>query len=106
MAFSFAKIKPVGFGDFEAIPKMTQEQKLRVSQLKISSQNLTEAQDILSQCFGEKSSDVKAFMQENFHDTDYARLQVYLLDGEKGLEDFNRRLDALSLERMKEAIND
>ena len=104
MAFTFSKRKPVAFGDLVVNPTLTAELKLRLRQLNITGPNLDEARTLLSQCFGDKSEEVKEFIRDNFSDMDYARLQVYLLDGEKGVEDLERRMDAAVIDNMKEAM--
>lgn len=106
MAFMFSEIKPVQFGKIVAMPKITAELKLRLKQIKNIGSNYDEMRDILSQCFGEKSEQVKEFIRVNFSDLDYARLQVYLLDGDKGVEDFERRMDSVVISNMKQAMSE
>lgn len=93
MALTLAKIEAVKFGDFEAVPKFGQEQKLRVQELKITEDNLDEVRNVLSACFGDQAEKVKDFMRDNLFLMDYTRLQVYLTQGQSGLDSFERRLD-------------
>lgn len=104
MALTFNKLEPVRFGEIVAMPVLSQELKLRVQQLKPEADNMEETRNILSECFGEKSMAVKEFMRENFSNMDYIRLQVYLLNGDKGLEDIERRMDIVSTEEMRKAM--
>lgn len=105
MAFNFTKLEPVGFGDFKAMPKLTQELRLRLERLKFKTEaDAEKAINVLAECFGDKSTKVKTFMRDNFVPMDYMRLQVYLLQGDKGLEDLERRMDALFMDRVKEDL--
>lgn len=105
MAFNFQKYEAVGFGDFQAMPKMDQEQELRVSTLEIKKENLEEVREVLSDCFGDKAAEVKAFMKDNMFLTDFLRLQVYLTQGASGLKDFERRMDQLFDKQISEALD-
>lgn len=103
MALTLAKIEAVKFGDFESVPKFGQEQKLRVQNLKISEDNLDEVRDTLSKCFGDDADKVKAFMEKNMFLLDYTRLQVYLTQGQSGLDNFERRMDRFMDKEMDKA---
>lgn len=105
MAYAFKKLEPVAFGDLVVMPKLTAEIKLRIRQFKVTETNMDELRDLLSQCFESAREEVKGFMRDNFSDIDYMRLQAYLLDGEKGVADLERRMDTVVTETMKEAIN-
>lgn len=105
MAFRFQKIEKVGFGDLEVEPKMTEEQRLRLHNLKIDPENLTEASDVLSQCFGAYAADVNNFMKKNMFFNDLVRLQMYLTQGPNAVADYDRRLDKAISEKMKESTD-
>ncbi len=84
MALEFNKISPIRFGDFEATPKLTASARLRASKIKLGGDN-AEAMETLSQCFGNKSEDVLAFMKENMSTLDLQRLQAYIVGGDEML---------------------
>lgn len=106
MAFKFTKLKPVEFEDFKATPKVTQELRLRLSQLKTDDEHLEETRDLLAQCFPDKSEEVKKFMADWFSSMDYTRLRVYLLNGDNGLEYLERQMDKLAQEEVRAAMNE
>lgn len=104
MALQISKIEAVKFGDFELIPDIDKEQRLRVKNLEIHQDDYDEAIDILSRCFGSKNTEkVRKFMSKHMFYLDFVRLQTYLLQGESGLESLNENMDKLMAERMKEA---
>lgn len=108
MALEIKKIKveKVLFGDFEATPHMTQEKKLRVSQLKLTAANQEKAMDVLASCFGDDKEVVKEFMKENMFLDDLARLQVYLLRGDAGLAELEARLEKMEDKRLDRALEE
>lgn len=94
MALTLSKIEAVKFGDFEVVPQMDKEQKLRVRNLKIEQDNFEEAIDILSRCFGSENTEkVRDFMSNNMFYLDFMRLQTYLTQGESGLKSLDERMD-------------
>lgn len=95
MALEFDKISPIRFGDFEATPKLTASLRLRASKIKLGGDN-EEAMETLSQCFGNKSEDVLAFMKENMSTLDLQRLQAYIVGGDQMLDNVD--------EAIKEAL--
>lgn len=104
MALTLSKIEAVKFGDFEVVPEFGQEQKLRVQNLRIKEDNLEEVRSTLSQCFGDKASEVKAFMEKNMFMMDYVRLQIYLTQGQSGLDSYEKRLDRFMDKEMDKAM--
>ncbi len=104
MALTLAKIEAVRFGDFEVVPKFSQEQMLRVKNLKITEDNLEEARDVISKCFGDDTEKVKIFMEKNLFLMDYTKLQVYLTQGQSGLDNFEKRMDRFMDKEMDKAM--
>lgn len=104
MAFNFSKIEAVRFGDFEVVPKMDREQKLRAQSVKVTEDNLEEVQDVLSACFGVDAARVKEFMKANLFLQDYIQLQIYLTQGQRGLDSYNKRLDIAMEKEMDRAL--
>lgn len=105
MALSLSKIEAVDFGGLKVEPKIDRTQMLRLRELKVSDDNLEEAQEILADCFGAHKAEVKEFLIKNPFVMDYAKLQVYLTQGQGGLESFERRLDSFMEKQMEEAHN-
>lgn len=94
MALTLSKIEAVKFGDFEVIPQMDKEQKLRVRNLKIDQDNYEDAIDVLCRCFGSENSEkVREFMARNMFYMDFIRLKTYLSQGESGLKSLDERVD-------------
>lgn len=104
MAFTFPTIEPVKFGDFEAVPKMTAEAQLRLSQLKISPENLDEAAKAIAECFGENAEKVEEILRANRLTMEYQRLQAYLLQGQKGLELIDKLLEESINDNLEKAL--
>lgn len=78
---------------------------LRLRELKITDNNLDEAREVLADCFGVHKAEVKEFLEQNPFVMDYSRLQVYLTQGQNGLDGFEKRMDAFMEEQMKKAAN-
>lgn len=93
MALSFEEIDAVKFGGVPYIPQMTQELRLRLKNLKITSTNLSEATELLSRCFGDKAAEVKVFMDANMFERALAKLQVYLTQGPEAAETFDSSIN-------------
>ena len=106
MAFNlqFSELQPVTFGKIEAKPIMTQERRLRVANLKIKNTNNAEACEVMSQCFGAYASEVEEFMKTNMSQMDLIKLQTYLVQGETGVADLERRMDNFMEKQMEKAL--
>lgn len=105
MALHFNAVEAVGFGDLKVKPQMTRELELRVKNLQITENNLSEAIDTLSSCFGAQAMEVKQFMQENMHEYDLVELSVYLLHGDSGLNNLRNVMQRTMNKHMEEATN-
>lgn len=107
MALTLAKIEAVKFGDFELVPQMDKEQKLRIKELNIDQNDFTEAIDILSRCFGSENTErVREFMQKNMFYLDFVRLQTYLSQGESGLNSLDERMEKFMDKEMEKKIEE
>lgn len=104
MALHFSELEKISFGSLEIVPKMTQELRLRVADLKIKPNTLDKARKVMSECFGEYAEEVNDFMKQNFSQMDFVRLQTYLVQGDAGLEDLNRRMDAIMDKQIEKAL--
>lgn len=105
MAISFDKLEAVGFGDFEVMPQMDKEQQLRVKALEIKDNNLDEAIEVLSACFGaENTAKIKEFMQKNMFQMDMIKLRTYLTQGNEGVKSLQSRMDRIIDKKMDEAL--
>lgn len=83
----FGKIEPIEFGDFESIPKVTSELRLRLRTLKFETEaQAAEGKKVLAECFGEDQERVLAFMNEHMTDLNLRILQAYLLGGPQMLD--------------------
>lgn len=103
----FAKVEPIRFGDFEAMPeKMTTETKLRLQNLKFDTETqIQEAMNLLADCFGAQTQQVKEFMEGNMFVNDLVDLQIYLTQGPQSYADmkesYKKALDYNLMESMK-----
>lgn len=105
MKFNKLTVEAVEFGDLVATPHMTQEKRLRVSQLKIGNGPLDRAIDVLSSCFGEDAEEVKAFMKINMPADHLARLQTYLLRGAEGVAELEKRMEKLEDKQIDKVLD-
>lgn len=101
MGLKLSNLEPVDFGSFSAMPQLGQEQRLRVQNLEIEEDNLDEAREMIAKCFGENEERVKEFLAKNPFRTDYIRLQIYLTQGQSGIDNFERRMDAIMSKEME-----
>lgn len=106
MALNFSKIEPVQFGDLKVDPEVNPEKRLRLQSLKITEDNLDEARELLSSCFGKHADTVSTFMKDNLFLRDYLELQVYLTQGASGLDSFRSRIEKALDDKMSEAMKD
>lgn len=106
MALSLSKIEAVDFGGLKLVPQIDRTQMLRLRELKITEDNLDEAREILADCFGTHKAEVKDFLEKNPFVLDYTRLQVYLTQGQNGLDGFEKRMDVFMEKQMKKAMED
>lgn len=106
MAFKFSQIEPVQFGDFVSKPVLTSEARLRLSQAQVTPDNLEDAAQAIAECFGEDSTKVKTFLDANPIMTEYSKLQVYLLQGEKGLRDLEERAKTMMDEQIAKNLEE
>lgn len=93
MALAFSKIEALKFGDLTVTPHMDAEKRLRVRNLKMKEANLPTIIETLSACFGDKASEVAAFMKDNLFLMDLIQIQTYLSQGQTGLNALNDRMD-------------
>lgn len=103
MALSLSKIEAVDFGGLRVVPRIDRTQMLRLRELKITDDNLEEAREVLADCFGAHKAEVKEFLANNPFLLDYSRLQVYLTQGQSGLDGFEKRMDKFMEENMRKA---
>lgn len=109
MALSLSKIEAVDFGGKAFVPKIDRTQMLRLRELKVNDENLEEAQEVLADCFGVHKAEVKEFLENNPFILDYSRLQIYLTQGQSGLDGFEKRMDAFMMEQLNsqaETVNE
>lgn len=106
MALSFEKIDAVKFGDTPYLPQMTQELRLRLKDLKITSANLGEATELLSRCFGDKAAEVKKFMDTNMFERALAKLQVYLTQGPEAADVFDNSINGAITTEINKVVSD
>lgn len=106
MALSLSKIEAVDFGGKAFTPQIDRTQMLRLRELKVNDDNLEEAREVLADCFGVHKAEVKEFLEKNPFVLDYSRLQVYLTQGQSGLDNFEKRMDAFMEEQMKKAAEE
>lgn len=99
------EIEAVIFGDFKAVPHMTQEKKLRVGNIKLSLGRESEAMDVLASCFGDDEAEVRRFMEKNMNLTDLARLQAYLLGGDDAVAALEARMKAVEEKQIDRALD-
>lgn len=103
MALSLSKIEAVDFGGLRVVPQIDRTQMLRLRELKITEDNLEEAREVLADCFGAHKVEVKDFLEKAPFVLDYTRLQVYLTQGQSGLDSFEKRMDTFMNDQMKKA---
>lgn len=106
MAFDYSQVEPVNFGDFTSRPIITAEARLRLSNLELKLDNLEAAAEILARCFGEDTPKVEEFLKRNAMLGEYARLQVYLLQGENGVKKFEKLQHELMTEQVDKALEE
>jgi len=106
MAYTISKKEPVSFGGLELMPEVNAEKRLRLEGLKITEDNLDEARALLASCFGEHQAEVSEFMAANMFMRDYLELQVFLLQGSKGLDAYRSRVEKMLDEKMHDAMKD
>lgn len=106
MALKLSKLEKIAFGDLEVAPQMSQEKRLRVSNLKVTEKNLDEAREILSECFGAYAEEVKSFMEKNLFVLDLTRIQVYLTQGQSGLDSFEKRMETIMEKEMEKKLEE
>lgn len=106
MSLSFNKIQKINFGGLEVLPKMNTELKMRLQEVDAKTEaGLGEMKQVLSECFGDKASEVRQFMDENMSVIDLYELQAYLLGGDKGVELYHSNLDKAMEKSMEGVIN-
>lgn len=95
MALEFKKKEAIVFGDLKVAPELNTELELRVRSLDLKTEaGVEEAKTILSSCFGENATKVKAFMDENMSAADLGLLQSYLVNGPTILSMLTKELTA------------
>lgn len=106
MAFDYSQVEPVNFGDFTSQPIITAEARLRLSNLELRLENLEAAAEVLAKCFGKDAPKVEEFLKRNAIMGEYARLQVYLLQGEDGVKKFEKLQHKLMTEQVDKALEE
>lgn len=105
MALAFSKIEALKFGNLEVVPQMGAEQRLRVKTLEMKEENIEEIREVLSACFGEKAAEVKAFMEANLFLFDLMQIQIYLSQGQSGLDNLNKRMDKFMDKKIEQLVD-
>ncbi|MCM1218198.1 MAG: hypothetical protein NC548_27245 [Lachnospiraceae bacterium] len=105
MALTFKKIEAFNFGGLKVEPQMTQELDLRVRNLKITTDNLNEARKTLASCFGTNANEVEEFMAKNLFLLDLVKIQVYLTQGDSGLQAYEARMEKFLNKEVEKAMN-
>lgn len=101
MALSLSKIEAVDFGGLAVVPQIDRTQMLRLRELKITEDNLEDAREVLADCFGIHKAEVKEFLEKAPFVLDYTRLQIYLTQGQNGLDSFEKRMETFMNDQMK-----
>lgn len=104
MALTFKEIESFKFGDLEVKPQLTAELKLRVRSLTMKEENEPEIRGVLASCFGDKAAEVKAFMERNLCLMDYVQIQVYLTQGQNGLDRMNAQMSKLMEKSLEKSL--
>lgn len=99
------QIEAVNFGGFKTVPHMTQEKKLRVSNIKLALGREGEAMDVLASCFGDDETTVRDFMEKNMNLTDLARLQAYLLGGDDAVAALESRMKTVEDKQIDRVLD-
>lgn len=94
LALKKLTLAPVDFEDFQAMPEVNQELRLRLSNLKFATESqINQAKDVLASAFPTEKARVRQFFDDNFSGTiTLQELQSYLLGGEEGLEEYRERV--------------
>lgn len=95
MALEFNQIEAIKFGDIVVRPKVDMETKLRLQSAKLS--NATEMEEtieLIANACGDKSKEVKEFIEENLGIVDIARIQAYLAGGQTLLDALDKNMSA------------
>lgn len=101
----FSKTEPVMFGDFEAMPKVTAELRLRLSAIKVQTeQDIEHTISVMSKCFPDDEAKVKEFMTDNMYPGDFIRLRAFLVDGPQGLERYDKAMDSAIDKEINKAL--
>lgn len=107
MALTLSKIDVVKFGDFELLPQMDKEQKMRVRSLEIKQDSYEDAIDVLARCFGSENTErVREFMEKHMFYLDFVRLQTYLTQGASGLESLDDRMEKMLDKEMDRRLEE
>ena len=95
MALEFNQIEAIKFGDIVARPKVDMETKLRLQSAKLSNAaEMAETIELIANACGDKSKEVKEFIEENLGIVDIARIQAYLAGGKTLLDALDKNMSA------------
>lgn len=112
LALKKLKMVPVDFEDFQAMPEVNQELRLRLQNLKFQTESqIDQAKDVISSAFPNDKAQVRQFLDDNFATTiTLQELQSYLLGGESALTEFrertNKAMDTAIEKVMERSINE
>lgn len=88
MGLKFEKPEAVQFGDLVVVPKLTTENKLRLTralQEAKSPEKMTDMTPILAACFPDEKEKVEEFIESYMTLNDMAELAAFIVAGAKGL---------------------
>lgn len=104
MALKFNKLEPIEFGDKKYQPTVSPETRRRIV-LEMAQPSTAEndevAIDTICHCFGDKSNEVKEFINANIGQNGIKTLQLYLTEGDKGLEALNKSIETATLAQLR-----
>lgn len=108
MPLSFKKLKPVDFEDFQATPQVDTELKLRIQNLKFSTEEqLKQAKDLLAKAFPDHETQVRQFMDDNqMGAISLQELQAYILGGEEMLAQYLKQVDKALDKTIEKALGE
>ena len=90
---STAKLNPVTIDGEQFTPSITIERRLRLAKTTADNELGSETLDAIAECFGEKKDEIRAKLDYLTVDA-MCELQVYLLNGDKGVERYRNKVAA------------
>lgn len=107
MTLKFSGLQPVEFGDKAYKPILDADKRLRLSQIKFDTKNATErAEEVMASCFGDDEPIVLDFIRSEMTTQEKQLLQVYLLNGERGLEMYREAYNKVLEEQLAKATQE